>query len=423
MIRDMNKLQTLKGFRDFYPEDQAFQAWFYENLKEVSESFGFQEYEGPTLEPLALYAAKSGEELVKKQAFTLKDKGGNIIALRPEMTPTLARMVAQKENSLTFPIRWFTFGRRFRYETPQKGRGREFLQWDIDILGSENSFADAEIIAVAATFYKKIGLTPNEVKIKINDRQYLTEALKKSNIPENKIKKILKIIDKKAKVENKIFVEMLKEAGLSNKTINKLFDILRNKEGYRTSTWLMDLFESLNNLGVVNYVEFDPTVVRGLDYYTRTVFEGWDVSGTFRSIWGGGRYDNLTQDVGSTRKIPGVGFAMGDMVLKELLNVVGKYPKLTICKTRVLVTVFSPELLIQSIKMAKILREKGVNTEIYPEETAKLDKQLKYADKKDIPWVVIIGPKEVLNNTVVLKNLKTKSQETVPSSSLLTKIK
>jgi len=417
------KLQTLKGFRDFYPEDMAFQSWLYKNIKEVSESFGFQEYEGPILEPLDLYAAKSGEELVKKQAFTLKDKSNKLLALRPEMTPTLARMVAKKEGSLTFPIKWFTYGRRFRYETPQKGRGREFFQWDIDILGSENPLTDAEIIQIAATFYKKVGLTPSMVKIKINDRVFLQEKLASLGILKEKTFSIFKTIDKKNKVNAKEFEEMLNDSDLSKIQTDKLLSLLADKNSYKDSPWLVEIMKAVEKMGVSEYVEFDSTIVRGLDYYTRTVLEGWDIKGVFRSIWGGGRYDNLTMAVGGKTKIPGVGFAMGDMVLKELLITNNKYPKLQISKTQVLVTVFNSDLLSKSIDVSRKLRGSGINTEIYPEDSIRLDKQLKYADKKGIPYVVIIGPEEIETKTITLKNLKTKEQTKTSFENLVSLVK
>ncbi len=418
-----NKLQTLKGFRDFYPEDMAFQSWLYKNIKEVSESFGFQEYEGPILEPLDLYAAKSGEELVKKQAFTLKDKSNKLLALRPEMTPTLARMVAAKEGSLTFPIKWFTYGRRFRYETPQKGRGREFFQWDIDILGSENPLADAEIIQIAATFYKKVGLTPSMVKVKINDRVFLQKKLASLGILQEKTLSIFKTIDKKNKVNAKEFEEMLSNNGLSKIQTDNLLDLLADKNSYKDSPWLAAIMNAVKKMDVSEYVEFDPTNVRGLDYYTRTVLEGWDIKGAFRSIWGGGRYDNLTMDVGGKTKIPGVGFAMGDMVLKELLITNNKYPKLQISKAQVLVTIFGTDFLDKSMEISQNLRASEINTELYPDENTRLDKQLKYADKKGIPFVVIIGPEEVETKTVTLKNLKTKEQNKVSIENLISLVK
>ena len=415
-------IQSLKGFRDFYPEQMAFQSWFYQNLKEVSESFGFQEYEGPTLETLDLYAAKSGDELVKKQAFTLQDKSGQTLALRTEMTPTLARMVAQKENSLIFPLKWFTYGRRFRYEQPQKGRGREFFQWDVDILGSNSLQTDAEVITIAATFYKKLGLSPSEVKIKINDREYLKQKFSSLDISSELFLPLLKIIDKKSKVTDQVFLDMLAELKLSAPTIDKLIAVLSDKNGYKNSSWLTEIINIVNKSGLGDYVEFDPSIVRGLDYYTRTVFEGWAVQGQFRSIWGGGRYDNLTQQVGSIKPIPGVGFAMGDMVMSEILLATGKYPTLQTLKTKILVTIFSPELFDKSLETGTKLRQANIPTEVYPDTQTKLEKQLKYCNRKSIPYAVIIGPEENAQNIVVLKNMQTGDQDKMNIDEVLKKL-
>lgn len=408
----MSIIAPVKGTRDFYPEDWAFQMWFYEQVKKASQSFGFEEYEGPTIEPLDLYAAKSGEELVKKQAFTFKDQSGKTVALRPEMTPTLARMIAQKSGELTFPVKWFTFGRRFRYEKPQKGRGREFFQWDADILGSENPEADAEAIALAATLYQKLGLTPKEVVIKVNDRVLLQERLSSLEIADEKMVSVFRLIDKKSKVSPEDFLAMAKEEGLSEDQAKTINQILTEKEAYKDSPWLTKVFDLLKKQGCAEYVEFDPAVVRGLEYYTRTVFEGWDIKGEFRAIWGGGRYDNLTAEIGSSQKIPGVGFAMGDMVIAEVLRANNKFPSLDPNKTKVLVTVFSEELYEKSLEIGQKLRTDSINTEVFLDANAKLDKQLKYADRKGIPYALILGPDEVKNDTVTVKKLKEKEQKT-----------
>lgn len=413
----------VKGTRDFYPEDQAFQNWFYQSIKEISELFGFQEYEGPTIESLELYAAKSGEELVKKQAFTFTDQSEKIIALRPEMTPTLARMVAQKLGELTFPIKWFTYGRRFRYEKPQKGRGREFFQWDCDILGTESYEADAEIIALAINFYQKLGLTPGEVKVKINDRKLLEESLLSLQIPQEKIVSVFRIADKRGKVGDEELVQWLNEEGLSVDQARAVCSVLEEKNAYLKSEWLIKIFELLKKYGVAEYVEYDPGVVRGLEYYTRTVFEGWDIKGELRAIWGGGRYDNLVADVGGKQKVPGVGFAMGDMVMAEVLKMYGKYPLLVTNKTKVLVTVFSPELYEKSLEITNFLRGQNINGEIYLDNPARIEKQLKYADRKQIPYSIIIGPEEAANNSVVLKNLLAKEQKTVLLEGLIEQLK
>lgn len=409
----MTTPQLLKGFRDFYPEQMAFRTWLYDQARSVAESFGFQEYEGPIVETLDLYAAKSGEELVKKQAFTMQDKSGKMLALRPEMTPSLARMVAQKSGSLTFPIKWFTFGPRFRYETPQRGRGREFFQWDVDILGSDSPNADAEVIAIAATMYQRLGLTPREVKIRVNDRQYLQEKLASIGVDSKRTVAIFRIIDRKEKVSGSVFEGMLKDEGVSRDQMQQLTDTLENSDALRSSPWIKHILRTLELLGLTEFIECDPSTVRGLDYYTRTVFEGWDAKGKFRSIWGGGRYDNLTEEVGGKQKIPGVGFAMGDMMIEEILKANGKMPKLHGIKTTVLVTVFDSAKWGDSLRVATQLRVSRINTDLYLDPSSKLDKQLKYADKKGIPFVVIIGPDEVSNGTVTVKDMRKQSQQTI----------
>lgn len=412
-------IQPVKGTRDFYPEDFAFQKWFYQWIQSVCRQYGFEEYEGPILEPLELYVAKSGDELVKRQAFTLVDRGGETLVLRPEMTPTLARMVAQKENELNFPVKWFTYGRRYRYEKPQRGRGREFFQWDCDILGLDSVEADAEVITIAATMYSRAGLNPKEAVIKVNDRQYIQSALSEIGIDDTKYLSVIKIIDKADKVTPGDFIAMFKDIGLNTNQIDKIQTLLQDKEGYKKSEWLLSLFDRIKTNGVADFVVFDPTIVRGLDYYTKTVFEGWDLKGEFRAIWGGGRYDNLTANVGTKTKIPGVGFAMGDMTLAEVLKANEKYPTLTPCPTFVLVTVFSQDYYKQSYKLTDTLRKNGINAETYLDSTTKLDKQIKYADKKGIPFVAIIGPDEAEKGLVTLKNLQTREQKTIKQEELI----
>lgn len=418
-----NLIQPVKGTRDFYPENQAFQNWLYSKFKEVAELFGFQEYEGPILESLDLYAAKSGEELVKRQAFTLKDQAENVLALRPEMTPSLARMVAQKAGELTFPVKWFNFGRRFRYEKPQKGRSREFFQWDVDILGPENLEADAEVIAVAATLLQKVGLNPQEVRIKINDRKLLQDRFISLGIPEQKIVSAFRLSDKKDKVSRIDFIEMAKEEGFTEDQAKGVLQILEEKNAFLDSPWLVKIFELLKRYGVAEYAEYDPGIVRGLEYYTRTVFECWDSRREFRAIGGGGRYDNLVEAVGSKQKIPGVGIAMGDMVITEVLLANDKYPSLPANKTKVLVTVFSPELYDKSLEIANQLRQNDINTEVYLDPSAKMEKQLKYADRKRVSWAVIIGPVEAVENKVIFKDMATGEQKTVFQEEILNFIK
>lgn len=407
----MNKmnLQPLKGFRDFYPEQMNFRNWLFEQMSQTAKLFGYQQYEGPTLEPVDLYVAKSDEELINKQTFILKDKNDKSLAMRPELTPTLARMVASKQNELTFPLRWFAIGPRWRYEKPQKGRLREFWQWDVDLIGEESLQADAEIIALGCNLLRKIGLTSKEATVKINNRRFLQEKLSEIKISPEKIKALFKVIDRKDKMEAKDWEKYLQEVVGNEKQEKEIVALLENKS-FGDFPELVELFALLKKFGVEEYIEFDPLIVRGLDYYTGTVFEARDKDGGFRAIFGGGRYDNLLALFGG-QKITGVGFAAGDAVLEEVLKKFNKLPKLE--NNEVLVTVFSPEFWEKSLETTSLLRKNGIKTALYSDKDVKLEKQLKYADKKDLRFAVIVGPDEVKNETLTIKDLSTGSQRTI----------
>lgn len=414
------KFQAVKGTRDFYPEKMAFRNWLFEKMRKVSTLYGYQEYEGPILEPLDLYAIKSGEELVNEQTFIVIDRGGEKLALRPELTPTLARMVAQKQQVLGTPLRLFSIGPFWRYEQPQKGRTREFFQWNVDLLGWDVPEADAEVISIAAQIFKDLGLTPSEIKIKINNRKYMEEKFKLVGFPTNFFPQILKLIDRKDKMEEKLWIDLLKKAELSELQIKDLQNILADRDYANESEELTSLFSTLSDLEVADYVELDPRIVRGLDYYTGTVFEARDASGELRSILGGGRYNNLVETVGG-QPLSGVGFAAGDVLLELILEKYNKFPQLPTSPTKVLVTIFNEAFFRNSLNISNSLREAGINTELYLDSKAKLDKQLKYADKLGIPFVVIIGPEEQSSDTVILKNMKEKSQEKINLNELVNK--
>jgi len=406
----MNKanLQPLKGFRDFYPDQMRFRNFLFGKMRQVSQLFGYEEYEGPTLEPIDIYTAKTDEELVKNQTFTLKDKNDNLLAMRPELTPTLARMVAAKQNELNFPLRWFSIGPRWRYEQPQKGRFREFWQWDLDLIGENSLKADAEVINIAAELLKSLGLTSSQVVIKINNRRLLETELEKVGLKKEQITLVYKIIDKKEKMKADEWEKYLKE-NIDQESAEKIKAILRKKD-FGDFSELSKLFALLKKTEVADYVEFDPTIVRGLDYYTGTVFEARDVDGEFRTIIGGGRYDNLVSLFGG-QKIFSVGFAAGDAVLEEVLRKFNLLPNLKENK-KILVTVFDESLAEKSAELSQQLRKARLANEIYftPE---KLDKQIKYADKKGIRYVVILGPDEVKKNEVTIKDLSTGRQSTI----------
>src|SRR5687768_974618 len=416
-------IQSVKGTRDFYPEQMAIRVWLYNTMRGVSESFGYQEYEAPILEPLELYAAKSGEELVKEQSYVFTDRGGSEITLRPELTPSLARMIAQKQNELSFPVRWWSFGPFWRYERPQKGRTREFFQWNVDMLGVSSPEADVENAAVLATFFQRVGLSPQQVIIKINNRRLMDDRFNALDIPVERRPAVSSWIDRRDKMSPEAWMEYGKEIELSPEQITKVKEMLADKDLWKQSAELTRFFAVIDALELRQFFEFEPSIVRGLLYYTGTVFEAWEVGGDIkRSILGGGRYDNLTQDVGGDR-VPGVGFAMGDVVIGLILEKYGLLPKdLMVNPASVLVTVFNDDCLLESFKLASELRRAGLNAVCYP-EAVKLPKQFKYADRIGAKVTLVLGPDEVEKGQVAVKNLINGEQVSVARETLVDTIK
>ncbi len=351
-----NIVRSVKGTRDFYPDEMARRAWLVEKLKAASEAFGYQRYEGPCLETIDLYAAKSGEELVKEQAFVFEDRGGDPITLRPELTPTLARMVASQQNELVFPLRWWAFGPFWRYERPQKGRTREFYQWNIDLIGSDSVQADAELLAVAANFLSLVGLRADMVQILINDRRLMDRKLTEIGIGTQTKPELLKLIDRIDKQPADIWEKNVTDLGLSAGQVDAIKVLLANTDLWQESEELSQVFEYVRALGVGEYIRYEPKIIRGLDYYTGLVFEAHETKGDFRAILGGGHYANLVADVGG-QPLPGVGFAMGDVVVMLVLEAYGLLPSNLSYPGTVFVTVFDEKMLVESIKLTKELRE------------------------------------------------------------------
>jgi len=415
-------IPPVKGTRDFYPEQMAVRTWLYNTVRRVSESFGYQEWDAPFLETLNLYAAKSGEELVKKQSYVFTDRGGDEITLRPELTPSLARLVAARQNELAFPLRWWSFGPFWRYERPGRGRTREFFQWNIDLIGVNTPEADAELVAVAASFFKAVGLSPAQVRICINNRRFMDTEFDQLGLPSDKKAEISALVDRREKVEAVAWETNAAEIGLSPSQLDGLKALLADRERWRKSDELVRLFTAIDSLGMADYVQFDPNIVRGLIYYTGTVFEAFDITGSVRrAIFGGGRYDNLLQAVGG-EPLSAVGFAMGDVVISLILQDLGLIPSLPFTPARVLVTVFSPELLPASLTLAADLRRTGLNITCYP-EPAKLPKQFKFADRMGMKVVLVIGPDEATTGKVTLKNLADATQTTLARDEVNTAIR
>jgi len=409
-------IRSVKGTRDFYPDEMAKRVWLIQKLEQASRAFGYEQYEGPCLETIDLYAAKSGEELVKEQAFVFEDRGGDPISLRPELTPTLARMIVSKQNELVFPLRWWAFGPFWRYERPQKGRTREFYQWNIDLIGSDSVQADAELMAVAATFLKLVGLKSQDVKLFVNDRRLMDRKLTEIGINSALKPDMLRMIDRIDKQPADVWDKNVSELGLNAAQITQIKALLSNMELWKESAELSQLFAALESLGVAEFVSYDPKIIRGLDYYTGTVFEAHETKGNFRAILGGGHYANLVADVGG-KPLPGVGFAMGDVVIMLVLEAFGLLPTELTHTDSIFVTVFNEEMLTESTKLAGELRAAGLN--VIMTEPDKLGKQFKYADRLGLKTALVLGPDELVENTVVVKNLKTFEQIKVPRADLL----
>lgn len=396
--------------------------FIYEKVRLASQAFGYQEWDAPFIETIDLYAAKSGEELVKKQSFTFQDRGGEYVTLRPELTPSLARMIAAKQGELTYPLRWWSFGPFWRYEQPQKGRSREFFQWNIDLLGVDSPLADAELIAVAATFLRSVGLTPQLATIFVNNRRLMDSEFDALDILPEKRLDVSNLVDRRSKMEPVKWDAYALELGLTQTQVDGLKDILGNFELWKKSDELVRLFAALEALGVKEYVKFDPNIMRGLLYYTGTVFEAFETSGSLkRAILGGGRYDNLLADVGG-QPLAAVGFAMGDVVMGIILQENNLLPEFVPTPASVLVTVFDENMWMKSFELATQLRSAKLNVMVYP-EPVKLQKQFKFADRMKMKIALTVGPDEASNDQVAVKNLVNGEQVTVEREAVVDVVK
>lgn len=407
-------IQPVKGTRDYYPESMAVRTWLYATARRAAESFGYQEYEAPFLESIELYAAKSGEELVKEQSYVFEDRGGNLITLRPELTPSLARMIAQRQGQLNFPLRWWSFGPFWRYEKPQKGRSREFFQWNVDLLGAADPAADAEVVAVLATFFREVGLTPQDALIMVNSRQLVESELDRLGIAPTGRRNVFRLVDRREKMGQAAWESYAAEMGLTPAQIDGLVDILTNDELWERSPELCRFFPAVEALGVHEFVRFAPNIIRGLDYYTGIVFEALAVRGDLRrSLLGGGRYDNLLADVGG-QALPATGYAMGDLAISIYLEELQLIPReLGRPPAPVLVTVFDQDRLLDALALSTELRRAGLNITCFPGDE-KLARQLKYADRAGFRFVIVRGPDEMAHDEVAIKDLASREQFSAP---------
>jgi histidyl-tRNA synthetase len=330
-------------------------------------------------------------------------------------------MVAQQQYELPFPLRWWSIGPFWRYEQPQRGRTREFYQWNIDLIGTESVAADAEIVAVAANFFEEIGLTPDHVAIYVNNRRLMDEALAQLAVDKALRPLVFRAVDKLDKLSPQEWRAYALETGLTESQVEGLIELVEDEELWRESEELVEFFRLIQTFGVEEYVQFNPKVIRGLDYYTGTVFEAFELGGQARAILGGGHYDDLVADVGGLT-LPGVGFAMGDVVIELVLRDAGVIPAGLGDHPQVIVTVFDETTLEESLRLAAEVRGAGYRVVVYP-EADKLGKQFKFADRLSIPVAVILGPDELAAGKVAVKNLNTREQVSVDRHALNVKIK
>lgn len=391
------KLSTdnYKGVRDFYPEDFKIQEYIFTIWKDVMRSFGYEQYDASILEDTNIYRAKSGEEIVTEQTYTFMDKGDREVSLRPEMTPTVARMVAKKNKELNFPLRWFSIPNLFRYERPQKGRMREHWQLNTDLFGVDSINADIEIIEIAETIMTAFGISDDKYTIKVNDIQLINDTLDEMKLNDIEKNQFIKLLDKKNKIKD--FDEKAKEIVGKDFT----FSPAPNER-------VEYVISELKKRGISN-IEFDSTIVRGADYYTGIVFEIFDNSGDNpRSVFGGGRYDDLVS-IFSNEKIPAVGFGMGDVVIKDILETYDLIPNFE-APADLYICTLDENFISNAAQFAETFRAGGINT-IVDYSNKKVGEQIKKADKKGIPFVVCVGEDEISTEKVKVRNIKTGTEK------------
>lgn len=410
--------QALPGFRDFYPADLTLRDYIFRSWRQVAARYGFEEYDGPPLEPLELYTAKSGEEIVG-QLYSFKDKGEREVSLRPEMTPTLARMVAARANGLKKPIRWFSIPQLFRYERQQRGRLREHFQLNCDLIGEPGHLADAEIVALAIDAVRVFGLGPEDFRVRLSDRRLLSALLGAKGVSEAQTGIVYQVFDKLRRTPEEVSLRRLGDGGLSPGTSEELLDLARARSWDRLAgdpslqpalgegESLRQTFDALRAMGFGDYLELDLGIVRGLAYYTGTVFELFDAKGELRAICGGGRYDNLLQSLGGV-DLPALGFGMGDVVLTELLRERGKAPP-TEPTVDVFLAAISHDDIAEVLGLARELRDAGLRVE-YALAPQAVGKQLKLADARGARVAIVVGPDDRARGEVMVKDLRGKGQ-------------
>ena len=419
--------QPYKGTRDFYPKEMKFRNWFFGKIRTALQLSAYEEYNAPMVESLDLYIAKSGEEIAKEQTYNFTDRGDRQLAIRPEMTPSVARMVAAKMNDLNMPLKWFSIPNMYRYERPQRGRLREFWQLNVDIFGCDTFEADMDIIESAIGVLRAFGADETMFKVHINNRRFFNDVIASiCGTCAEESKKVSKIVDKKNKIPREVYEKELAELGIDREKVAKIDALYTMSVKEATalcpdsvgSKELNDLFDLLCETGLDKYCVFDFGIIRGLDYYTGTVFEVFDEAPeNNRAMFGGGRYDNLVGMFVKNAKVSGVGYGMGDVTLENFLvthNLTGEFNE---TETKVLVARFDDVPYKEYITLTQELRNIGVTSGLYL-GTKKFGKQIDYAIKENYTYMVIMGGSELEGGIVKVKNLITREEHEIKRADL-----
>lgn len=413
------EIQPLRGFRDFYPQDQFRINYLKSKITQTCRLYGFEEYEGPVLESFELYAAKSSDEIVSEQAFVFEDRGGERITVRPELTPTLARMVAAKQNELTLPLRWWSFGRFWRYERPQKGRLREFYQWNCDWLGDDSINAEIGIIELAINSLVSLGITSADVVVELSDRALINAILTENNITGDKTRAAFRLLDKADKLSAEEQLKFGSELGLSTEDANTILSLISaDEKTWQRSNKLKQVVEILTAKGYGDWLKVNLGLVRGFSYYTGLVFEATDRTGEFRALLGGGRFANLVSAVGG-KPMSGIGFGMGCTVVLTYLEAKGLLPEYG-SPTQACVICLDERAVSYAEEIVNNLRENNISAIDFRLASSPSD-GLKFANRKNIKYAIIIGENELNSQTVTLKNMVTGDQEVVGRADVVTK--
>lgn len=404
-MADQTSFEPPRGMRDFYPEDMAWRNRVFDAFRAAGAAAGFSPYDACVVESYALLARKAGEE-VSSQIYMFEDKSGRKLALRPEMTPTLARMVAARQKQLSFPVKWTALAQCFRYERMTKGRKREHYQWNLDIIGEDSVLAEAEVIGAACDALRRMGLSPADFKVHVSSRKFLGELLAESGIAADRHAQVFLALDKRGKMPDAEIAAMLKDGGLSDAEIEATFAIMETKD-YSACPELVELFRLAEIAGFADCLEFDISVIRGLSYYTGVVFECFDTKGEFRAIFGGGRYDNLLTTIGG-EPTSAVGLGFGDVVVTELLKArLGE--DAAAARKGVAIGFMFPEQRDAAVALAARLRKSGECVDLAL-RSQKPKKFFSHAAESGAAKAVFLGPDDVEKGVARLKDLSTREE-------------